>query len=205
MNYQETLKLAEEVVLEMKKKTSMDKIDGQLVNRGFYASDVNNIIFKALNLLEEEYGNKLKGYLLAGTSRNKQPEFEVFDDSVYESLSERIRRNIIEETSKKIKQLATENISDSEIIRQTVSPCVSEDEVKVQIENYRQFVETPKGDMKYKLLTIGTISTLIGLTLVIYSFMHNHRWGKRLGVGLIAYGVYNFIKAISPKGVRDTY
>ena len=57
------------------------------------------------------------------------------DTGSFENIKERIKRIILEETNKKVKELAAGDMSDEGIIKETISPCVSENEIKVQIEN----------------------------------------------------------------------
>lgn len=203
MTYQEKVKFAEEVAAEMKNNTSIEKIQEQLISKGLYTSDVDKILFSAKSILEEEYGVKLKEYMIAGTLDQKKAEFALLDENVFESIKERTKNIIIEETSNKVKQLASEGKSDDDIISETVSPCVTENEVRIQIENYRHYTETPTGGEKNKYLLIGFVCFVPGLILALYSFIYGGR--RVFGASLICIGVYNLYKAFTPKGVADAY
>jgi len=203
MTYQEKVKFAEEVAVEMKNNTSIERIKEQLISKGLYISDVDKILFSAKSIIEEEYGLKLKEYMMAGTLDQKKSEFALLDENVFESIKERTKNIIIEETTNKVKQLASEGMSETDIISATVSPCVTENEIRIQIENYRQYTETPKGTEKNKYLFFGFVCFVPGLILVIYNFLYGGR--GFYGASLVGVGVYNLYKAFTPKGVADAY
>lgn len=203
MTYQEKVKFAEEVVVEMKNKTSIEKIKGQLISNGLFSADVEKILFSAKGILEEEYGVKLKEYMIAGTLEQKKSEFVLLDESVFENIKERSRCIIIEETAQKVKKLASEGKSDSDIISATITPYVTENEIRMQIENYRQYIETPKGEERNKYMLIGFACFVPGLMVLLYKFIYGGRIG--FGGALVGFGIYNLYKAFTPKGVADVY
>lgn len=201
MTYQEKLKFAEDVAVELKKGVSVEKIEEGLRSKGLYNLDVDKVLFSARSIIEDEFGPKIKKYMLEGTLEKNASEFGILDISTFENLKDRSKRVIIEETSKKVKELAAGDMSDESIIKETISPCVSENEIKVQIENYRQYIETPKGDEKNKYLVIA-ISTLIpGLGILIYQVVNGGR--IRLAVALVVFGLINIFRAYTPKGVQN--
>lgn len=199
MKHQDLVKIAEEVVSDMKNKKSIEKIQEHLNSKGYYPSDVNKIMFRATNIIEDEFGAKIKSYLQAGTLEQNKSEFIIFDASVLESIKLRLKKIISEETANKIKQMAIEGKHENDIIRACVSPCVTEDQVKLQLDNYRMYVELPKGDKKYQYIMKGIGATLLGFILLLF--------GVRLisSGGLIGFGLYNFVMAYSPKGSTNNY
>ena len=203
MTYQEKLKFAEDVAVELKKGVSVEKIEEGLRSKGLYNLDVDKVLFSARSIIEDEFGPKIKKYMLEGTLEKNASEFGILDISTFENLKDRSKRVIIEETNKKVKELAAGDMSDEGIIKETISPCVSENEIKVQIENYRQYIETPKGNEKYKYLVLAFSTLIPGIAL----FMYITFYGGRIGFAylLIGFGFANLYKAYTPKGVIDVY
>lgn len=196
MTYQEKLKFAEDVAVELKKGAPIVKIEEELRSKGLYNLDVDKVMFSAKNIIEEEFGPKIKKYMLEGTLEKNAPEFGILDISTFENIKERIKRIILEETNKKVKELAAGDMSDEGIIKETISPCVSENEIRVQIENYRQYIETPKGVDKNEYLVIAVSTLVLGITMYIlfYGVVNE------LANLLIGFGLVNLYKAYTPKG-----
>ena len=71
MTYQEKLKFAEDVAVELKKGVSVEKIEEGLRSKGLYNLDVDKVMFSAKNIIEEEFGPKIKKYMLEGTLEKK--------------------------------------------------------------------------------------------------------------------------------------
>ena len=71
------------------------------------------------------------------------------------------------------------------------------------ISNFRYYVEKPKGPEKTKYIMIGSGSLILGLIVMIYSFMNDGR--GRFGMALIAFGIYNLFNAFMAKGEHDAY
>lgn len=196
MTYQEKLKFAEDVAVELKKGAPIVKIEEELRSKGLYNLDVDKVMFSAKNIIEEEFGPMIKKYMLEGTLEKNAPEFGILDISTFENIKERIKRIILEETNKKVKELAAGDMSDEGIIKETISPCVSENEIRVQIENYRQYIETPKGVDKNEYLVIAVSTLVLGITMYIlfYGVVN------KLANLLIGFGLVNLYKAYTSKG-----
>ena len=73
----------------------------------------------------------------------------------------------------------------------------------MQIENYRQYIETPKGEERNKYMLIGFACFVPGLMVLLYKFIYGGRIG--FGGALVGFGIYNLYKAFTPKGVADVY
>ncbi|MBK9255378.1 MAG: hypothetical protein IPM42_07825 [Saprospiraceae bacterium] len=205
MTYQEKIKYAEEMVLDMKNQISIDELAIQLKSKGLFASDIDKIFLSAKTMLEEEYGSKIKQYMLEGTIQEKMSEFSSLDKSLFDSLKERVKSKILEDTNKKVKQMAIEGKSEEEIVTVNISPCITEQEILKLIDNYKIYTEVPNGSEKNLIVTLGIISIIFGILLLLIGLMTNIKIISRLSLLAIGYGAYNLFKAYSPKGATEAY
>lgn len=203
MTYQEKIKYAEDVLLEIKNAKSGEYIENYLKSQGLNGLDIGKVMTSAKGMLEDEIGGKLKNYMAEGSLDSKMDEFKNIDASIFESLKERAKRTILEDVKKKVEQMAAEGKTDEEIIKINANPFISKAEIGKLIDNYRMYVELPKGPEKEKNLTLGLAALLIGLPITIYGFSTDIRVFKRLGMAILVFGAYSIYINYTPKGITS--
>lgn len=203
MKYQEKIKFANDIVADMKNGVKMEQLRASLKEKNLFESDIDQVITSAKNIMEDELGEKLITYLKNGTLEENKHEFAQVDSEVMDILLYRAKNRIKSDVNTEVKKLADQGLNDEEIINQLSSDIVTKSEISTMISNFRYYVEKPKGPEKTKYIMIGSGSLILGLIVMIYSFMNDG--GGRFGMAIIAFGVYNLFNAFMAKGEHDAY
>lgn len=203
MKYQEKLQYANEVVLELKKGSTMESLRAMLKEQNLYDGEIDQVMTSAKNIMEEEYGDQVLTHLKNGTLEANKHEFSHLENEVMESLLFRAKNRIKSDVNKVVKQLADEGLSDKEIIEKMSSDIVTKEEVATMVNNFREYEELPKGPEKNKFIFLGIGIIVLGAILTFYSMSAGGR--GRLGMGIIVFGFFYLLKAFSSKGTQDAY
>lgn len=197
MKYQEKIKYADEVVLALENGSTMDSLRAMLKEKNLYDGEIDQVMTSAKSMMEDEYGDRVLGYLKLGSLEVHKGEFSHLDPEILESLLFRANNKFKALLKTKVKQLMDQGLTYTQIVDQLSSENISLSEINTMYNDYKREDGTiiSKSE-RNRFKTIGITNVLSGLFLAFFSISEGGN--GILGIITIAGGSYYLIKASTP-------
>ena len=191
LKYKEKLAKSKEYFAQVKENVNRDEIENKLSEEGYSKFDIRKIRSGADSYLEEEYGEKIRQYLLDQTLEDHLHEFDLVDQEWFEKIQKKEYNKIRAQISSQVNKLHDEGKSPEEIESIINSPYYNVTDVENQIEKYIYHNKPTKHKSLYRFG--GILAIIIGIVLTVAS---QERDGSvRIFYGLIIVGIIMLFKS----------
>ena len=167
MNFKQKKLHGADYLNQIKAQKSDEDIYTHFINKGVSKFDVVKIKKAAINALKEEYGIKVKTYLLEQNLEEHLDEFDLVDAELFEEIQKEQLEKIIAESNAVVSRLVKEDFTEEEIFKKVINPYYNEDNVREQINKYKYLNEPISGSQKLYYKYLGAALTVLAVIIMI--------------------------------------
>jgi len=168
MTYKEKIKYAEEITKEViNNQLKESEISDQLLRKGLYKSDIQNIMSSVKNMLADQYRPLIREKFSNGEDLSRLPELEQLDPDILKKVVEQEAKSLVAEQKKLVNSLLRKKVSESEIMNKVNLNIYPESYVRQQILVFDQVKDKNSFSTRFVSIALGIVIILGGVLVAI--------------------------------------
>ncbi len=192
MKYAEKIRHAEKAAEDLLNKVTIEKVRGELKEKGLYETDIDNVISSARKIIGEKVKPIIRQKMLAGEPLANAPEFVDIDPATLRKMAEQEVQAIALGERDKVKKLLNEGASHSEIYNQVRLDFYTKENIDHQVAVHQEVKQQNSGGSRMLNIIGGIALMAIGIGISLATMQGGG--GGRVFYGLVAVGFFMMIK-----------